>query len=521
MTVDLRVTESDWSRLRSQFESSFRGRVAPETGALAILGESKTAVKHEFVVVKVLLPGPGDLKIASTGEVVFASSYIRRAHLEMRKAGLAGIAAFHTHPFADTNVSFSPYDDSEEPLLVENLMELEPRTRLISVVAGKQSQCGRFYGSPRSPLPLRELIVVGERLSYLGLDGLPPAPPPKPAAIFDRGKPLTGSGALDRLSRMTVVVVGASGTGSLFCELLARAGCKRIIVIDRDIVKDINLNRILHAAAEDTRLGTPKVEVVRRAIEALGLGCRVEPIQGSILDHDVLRRVLDGDLVVGCVDRDLPRYLLCEVSFRYLVPYIDIGSEIGGDDDGIVSVDSRVSYVAPGRHCLMCSGVVTPRRLRFESHTEGERKREIALGYCDDLLITHPAVMDLNMRAASNGMLLLRHLLQPFLEEPYPVKLCENAVTYTSRPVTATTKANPACPTCRANRRFGYGDCGPPIGFDAKLARRILGADAAAPATAAEDVRRDGHVLKAPHFLRRILDGVSGVLSSVFPSRRP
>ena len=109
------------------------------------------------------------------------------------------------------------------------------------------------------------------------------------------------------------------------------------------------------------------------AIESLGPGCRVEPVFASILDNAVLRRVLEGDIVFGCLDRDLPRHLLDELSFRYLLPYIDVGSEIGGDDDGIVSLDSRVSYVAPGRHCLKCAGIVTPRRLRFESLSEGER----------------------------------------------------------------------------------------------------------------------------------------------------
>lgn len=509
MSVDLRITESDWMQLRAHFASSFRVRMAAETGALAILGECKTTAKREFIVVKVLLPGPGDLKIASTGEVVFGSTYIRRAHLEMRTENLAGIAIFHTHPFADAMVDFSPYDNQQEPMLAENLTELDPRTRLISVVAGKQSQCGRFYFGGNTPASLAELIVVGDHLSYLALDGGPPAAPPTPSAIFDRGQALTSAGALNRLSRMTVVVVGASGTGSLFCELLARAGCNRIIVIDPDIVKDINLNRILYATVEDLRHRTPKVEVLRRGIEGLGLDCEILPVQGSILDRDVLRYVLDGDLVVGCVDRDLPRHLLCEISFRYLLPYVDVGSEIGGDDNGIVSVDSRVSYVAPDRYCLMCSGVVSPRRLNFESLTETERQRKIALGYSDDLLMSQPAVMDLNMRASSSGMLLVRHLLQPFLQDPFPVKLCENAIVYKSRPVSTAAKMNANCPTCQVNRYFGYGDCGSSIGFDPETAKGIFGNESNVATTLPKPGPVD-QIVGAPHFLDRIVRRLFG-----------
>lgn len=502
MPSDLRFGEADWHALRGHLSSSFRGRGAAETGALAILGECRTEAKHELLVVKVMLPQPGDLKIASSGEVVFASSYLRRAHLEMRRRKLAGIAIFHTHPFSDTHVGFSPYDDEQEPALVENLLELEPTTRVVSVVAGRHSQRGRVYSTMGVPQALNQLIVVGDRLTYLGLDGGPPPAPPTPAAIFDRGLYLTGRGALSQLSQMTIVVVGASGTGSLICELLARAGCRYIILIDHDIVRDVNLNRVLHATVEDARLGAAKVLVLQRAIEALGLDCRVEPIQGSILDRDVLRRVLDGDLLIGCVDRALPRHLLCEAAFRYLLPFLDVGSEIGGDDDGIVAVESRTSYIAPGRHCLMCAGIVTPRRLRFESLTAGERQREIALGYSEDLLMTQPAVMDLNMRAASNGMLWLRHLLQPYLKDPLPLKLCENAVTYRMIPVSTAAKANEFCPLCRCNERLGYGDCAPAIGYDAEIARQILGVE-----PAADRVVNHSHVRK-PHFLTRAQEAI-------------
>jgi NAD(P)-dependent dehydrogenase (short-subunit alcohol dehydrogenase family) len=501
MHVDLRITESYWARLRQHFAQSFRHARAAETGALAIVGHVKTRAKEEFVVSKILLPEAGDLKTATSGEVVFDASYLRRAHLEMRKAGLAGIVTFHTHPFADTAVTFSGYDDHEDPLLAENLIELEPRTTLISVVAGRQSQAGRLYSRHRMATRLRHLIVVGDHLSYLSLDGQPPPPPPPPEAIFDRGRSLTGAGALARLAQMTVVVVGASGTGSLVCELLLRAGCKRIILIDHDVVKIINLNRVLHATTRDAHRGRAKVDVLKRALERLGFDCHVHTVHGSILDRDILRHVLDGDVVIGCVDRALPRHLLCELSYRYLLPYIDIGSEIGGDEDGIVSLDSRVSYVAPGRNCLMCTGIVTPRGLHFESLTHAERQRQIALGYSDDLIIEQPAVMDLNMRAASSGMLLLRHLLQPFLKEPYPVTLAENSVTYRSIPVSVARAANPSCRTCQSNRRFGYADCGPPVGYDADTVRRIFGPER--PASAHPIVC--SMAIKIPHFLRRLL----------------
>ena len=154
--------------------------------------------------------------------------------------------------------------------------------------------------------------------------------------------------------------------------------------------------------------------------------------------------------------------ILCKYAYQHNVPYIDVGAEIGGDEEGIVSTDARVNYIASGRWCLRCTGLVTPRRLAFESLTGAERRGKIALGYSDDLLIKQPAVMDLNMRAASAGVMVLRHLLQPFLRMPLPVTLAENLVTFNMKAVASARNRNEACDVCQSNPYAGFGDRGEP-----------------------------------------------------------
>ena len=201
----------------------------------------------------------------------------------------------------------------------------------------------------------------------------------------------------------------------------------------------------------------------------------MEAIQDNILADDVLSRLREADLIFGCVDKAYPRKMLCEFSYRYLRPYIDVGSEIGGDERGIVSLDGRTNYMAPGRWCLLCTGLVTSRELSFESHSYAERERVIALGYSRDLVVQKPAVMDLNMRSASFGMIVLRHLLQPFLLTPLPVTIAENLVTYTILPLSKPKQGSPDCRICQCNPKFGYGDRGGPIGLDRESLRVILG----------------------------------------------
>lgn len=464
-TADLRSTERDWNQLRRQFASSFRPAGA-ETGTIGLVSRCSANGEDELLLARMLWPQKGDLKVATNRSLVFDPSYIRRAHLEMRKERLAGLAVFHTHPLSDSTVGFSPYDNAQEPQLFANLLEIEPKTILVSVVAGKNSLCGRLWSGARTVIPLRKLTVIGDSWTEHPLDGRPSPLPPPPAALFDRGLPLTGAGALARLSRMKVAVVGVSGTGSITCELLARAGCRSIMAIDDDVAKDVNLGRVLYMTDADVAAKTPKVEILRRGIEGLGLRCSVEALKGNVLDDRVLRRLREADLIFGCVDAAYPRLLMGKFAFQYLRPYIDVGSEIGGDDAGIAALMARTSYVAPGRYCLQCSGVITSRQLHLESLTWEERKRVIAQGYSDDLIIDKPAVMDLNMRSASFGMMVLRHLLQPFLVTPLPVTISENLVTYTMLAIKSARVANPKCPTCRLNKHLGYGDCGPTIGLD-------------------------------------------------------
>jgi hypothetical protein len=475
MPINLRMTEQDWNGLQKVFRPSFRPGVCPETGAIGVLGKSTHDDVEEYLVAKMFWPNPGDVKIARSGALVFDSSYLRRVHLFMREKRLVGIVTFHTHPGSDHRVGFSPYDDQQDPLLILNLQELETVTQLVSIVVGKKSICGRVWKSHGSCKALSRLSIVGDTITLRPLDGSEPHAPPPPAAIFDRALAITGAGAMATLASLTVGVVGASGTGSIMCELLARAGCKNIILFDHDIVKDVNLNRILHSTAKDVELAVPKAEMLSERIGSLGLGCQIEPVVGSILDRDVLSHLRKADLIIGCVDKAWPRLLMCEFSWQYLRPYIDVGTEIGGDEKGIISLDARCSYVSPGRPCLECTGIVTGRQLKYESLIYSERERVRAQGYSDDLAIDKPAVMDLNMRAASQGMLFLRHLLQPFLLIPLPIAITENSVTYSLLAHKTARQLNEQCPVCQANPKQGFGDCAPRLGIDKQQVAAILG----------------------------------------------
>lgn len=456
--LTLRASEQDWQHILRLTRASFTtGGI--ELGAIGLLGENRTRDRHELLVTNVVSPEPGD--VTSTDQhLTFSANYLRRAHLEARRRGLAGVVTFHTHPHARSRVGFSPYDDQQDPLLAANLQELAPGTKLVSIVLGASSQAGRIWHTPTRPDVLRELVIVGETLRFLPLHGREKSAPPTASSIFDRGAALSGAGALEKLAQLRIAIVGASGTGSLVAELLARAGCKQLILIDPDTVEHVNLNRILHAGVDDAETGRPKVALLKSRIETLLPDCQITAVQARVPSDKALAHLRNADVIFGCLDDAASaRLALSKFAYQYLRPLIDVGSEIGTTQDGqqAISLDARVTYVAPGRPCLRCAGLIDPERLALETLTAEERARQESAGYAKDLLLAQPAVMDLNMRAASLGTLLLRHLLQPFLQTPLPTGFLENVVTLSHRKIERARHDDEACDVCKRNPQLGAG----------------------------------------------------------------
>jgi hypothetical protein len=455
--MNVRISESRHDELRRFTAPSFMDSVVcpMETGCLLLVSRNSHPLRQDVLVCDILFPEEGDLECAVEG-LVFTTGYLRRAMFSARERGLDGFLTVHTHPRTDSHVGFSEYDDFNDPFLMANLYELMPSGCFGSVVLGRSSAAARIWNPETTSYVVpKELIIVGQRLSWLRLDG-GSSNAALAAEIFDRGLAVTGSGALLRLSTMRVGVVGASGTGSLVAELLLRAGVCEIVIFDFDRIEIVNLNRILHSRNRDAMRRRGKGERIAEAIAETDIGTTVTVIpEGDICEERVAFELRGCDFVFGCVDRDWPRLILSEFSQQFLVPCIDVGTEIG-ITDVVQSLDSRVSYIAPGRPCLVCSRIVSLERVRLESMNDVERARVISMGYSEGPQISAPAVMDLNMRAASYGSLVLRHVLQPFLNEPLPTHIKESLTNYNTRAVQFESRSD--CPICGGRRREGIGD---------------------------------------------------------------
>ena len=174
-----------------------------------------------------------------------------------------------------------------------------------------------------------------------------------------------GVDAVKRLQGFRIGVVGCGGTGSAVATLLARIGVGRLLLVDPDTVAETNLNRMHGSTRQDVDDCRPKVQVIKEHVESMGLGTQVAARAVPLADVATARLLRTCDVVFGCTDDHLGRLILNRLAYFYLLPVIDTGLSVAPNCQGRpAQVSGRVTVLRPGNTCLLCRGVVNPRRAR-------------------------------------------------------------------------------------------------------------------------------------------------------------
>lgn len=150
---------------------------------------------------------------------------------------------------------------------------------------------------------------------------------------------------LERLRQASVGVVGVGGLGSQVAHLLAAAGVGTLVLCDRDVVEESNLNRQLY---DCTEVGRPKVEASAERLRRLRPGIRVETLQRTVSTAPEVEDAVRGvDLVVRAIDTPLMAPFEVDLACRRMgVPHI------GG---GFLETWAVAGpFIAAGGPCLRC-----------------------------------------------------------------------------------------------------------------------------------------------------------------------
>lgn len=341
--------------------------------------------------------------------------------LDEAEAELLSVMKIHSHPGGYR--SFSPMDDAADRALlpmIRGSMEADiPHGSAVMLPSGEIF--GRVL-THEGFAALHSVSVAGDELKFWYAanphTGVLPDFTASHAQLFDEG-------TIERLQRLSVAVVGCSGTGSPVIEQLVRLGVGEIVLVDDDRVEQRNINRILNTTMDDARAERMKVEVLAKAIERMGLGTKVVAVAKNLWDPEVVRQVAQCDVLFGCMDTIDGRYLLNTLATFYTLPYFDIGVRLDGvaEEDGvrIREVCGTVNFLQPGKSSLISRGLFTLKQVAdagLQRNDPAAHSQQLEDGYIKGAVAHRPAVVSVNMFAASLAVNEFLARLHPYREYP-------------------------------------------------------------------------------------------------------
>ncbi|MDR2759318.1 MAG: tRNA threonylcarbamoyladenosine dehydratase [Spirochaetaceae bacterium] len=131
--------------------------------------------------------------------------------------------------------------------------------------------------------------------------------------IFQRLSLLTGTEALEALSRIKTLVFGLGGVGSWCAEALVRSGVGNIVLVDSDRVCVTNINRQVQATTRT--VGLSKVEVLAGRLREINPGCTVAAL-GKVFSRETAGEfdIEGADYVIDAIDSLTHKLDLIEIS---------------------------------------------------------------------------------------------------------------------------------------------------------------------------------------------------------------
>lgn len=155
----------------------------------------------------------------------------------------------------------------------------------------------------------------------------------------------------ERLRAAHMLVIGAGGLGSPAAYYLASAGVGTLTLVDGDAVDLTNLQRqILHTTG---RIGMPKAESARVALEAINPEVRVVTVAQRVDEAALDGLVADATVVLDCSDNFATRHALNRTCVRHRRPLVS-GAAIRFDGQ-VASFDVRAAE-SPCYACLFPPG---------------------------------------------------------------------------------------------------------------------------------------------------------------------
>ena len=149
----------------------------------------------------------------------------------------------------------------------------------------------------------------------------------------------------DKVRNARVLVAGAGALGNEVVKNLALFGVGQIYVVDFDKIEISNLTRSVLFREEDAYNQAYKSEIVAKRAMEINPQIKVTPIVGNLFSEVGFGLYNSVDVIIGCLDSIIARYLLNRMAMRAGKTWID-GS--------IENMTGVVRVYTPGISCYEC-----------------------------------------------------------------------------------------------------------------------------------------------------------------------
>jgi hypothetical protein len=392
-TCRLRIARQDFNVL---IDHLFPGD-HDEHGAVLLAGTSYVGGQLVLHVREVHLAEEGsDYVEGSIGYRALAPKFIHRLITRSRDERLAYLAV-HNHG-TDREVGFSSIDFESHERGYPALLQISRGTPVGALVFGHRSLQADVWLADGGRLTLDEAVIVGNTIQRLT-----PSPTrsfAKADESYDRQIRMFGKAGQGLLAKCRVAIIGLGGIGSLAAEYLARLGVGEFCLIDDDQVEESNLSRIVGATTADAQDGVAKINIAKRMIQQGNPHAEVCLVQKDVALESAAKELVGCDFVFLAADSMRARLVFNAVVHQYLIPGVQLGSKIRGDEAGaLVEVMSANRPVRPGHGCLWCNQLIDANQLAKEAKTDEERKAQ-AYGVDEP----NPSVISLNAISAAHAV---------------------------------------------------------------------------------------------------------------------
>lgn len=302
----------------------------------------------------------------------------------------------HNHPRSDVAVKLSLQDRRTAARVHPVLADLTDGRPVTALVLGTGSAAGEVW-TREGIEPVRGMRVIGSAITDL-------YPSPLPGGECDerfaRQVLLFGETGQRRLRDLTAAVVGLGGGGSLIAQTLAHLGVGRIILIDHDTVKRLNLSRIVGATPAD--IDRLKVDIVARLVRSIDPAIKIRAFNGDVTYVADALETTVADVIFLATDTAFARHAVNLICHQYLIPFFQVGAKVStsATDGGVTQIhitDRPFSFTSG---CMHCAGIIPPGQLQREQQDEETNRVQDYLG-AGGYDIEDPSVITFNSIAVS------------------------------------------------------------------------------------------------------------------------